>query len=1357
MKKHIAFSVLCAFLVLGAPSAAAFAQPVALGVATESDSVAAFTDLKLYVAVKEQLSAQGVAFTPDDSAHTLTLTQAELAKVTELTLINHDITNTTGLGSFTSLTSLNLAHNSIGDVLGLAGLTGLKVLNLYDNYVHNFAPLEGLAALEELNLGENNEIGKQEADLSGLNAIGKLTSLKRLDFSENYAPSIVGHLTNLHDLQWLNLMYNNLSDVSGLSGLTSLTTLILSHNSLSDISPLFRLSNLTDLRLNANNLNYTKASIGSNEERYFNSFKGVFTESGDFVWPQLTVLDIADNTGWGMRVFEETGRIFQRFMQDGRELGFAYDRIYQYAGYPYTEAALADKVAAQGFISYDDFGAYRDGVRDDYNAMRNAHRYANAHGCEVRAAANETNARARAYHIFRLYDATYNEAYTSVDWQGATFVVHDELVDFCATRFAPLLVLRPGSFRSVTSGATRSLVPTYKDIVTLNNPGWTGIGTTTTNLSTQLASTLSELNAKGYSRYYVMLYNSATKHYIRFGSNANSGSSQWDGFIIDKDGKLEDGQCVQWDFSGVNQAVITPIPAAQSHVRNATFVCNPVQSKTEVPRSRSNKEGYYLRNLQIRDCANVEVAGIAQTVGTAETNYDNDELSGSYYGFFNIRNCADVTMRNCSAWARKYEVEGRSTYGIVANYVVNISHNNVNNSNSWEQQLDGRRWGLTGNNHCKNISFTNCTLNRIDAHEGYYNMTATGCKLGSWGFRLIGKGPLTISNCEVHSSSFIMLRYDYGSTWDGACTITNCRHYTRDGGSQGLFNISPQFESDNSVHDFGYPLRFPELTVNGLTVDYSEMAPGGKDEYYIVPNHEYNHAFDWLPADYWPGTVQVSGVDFINYDKDAGHAPGYEPHFCLVSTEKGTVASKLGSYSSANVTYNGSESHADVNAGTALEVKYTDGSTQTLTDDAPLAITSKDAKNNYATVTLADFTDKELAIAYTGDLPCIALVDASWKGWTAIRPYYVERGTSSNVAYFSTAEIQQKWQAAQGSTWTGTDKDNKPVSGTVGDLARLRVTSTGSTSVNKVVLGARSVHEHSWPESWTVVKVATCTEAGLKQRACTSNAAHVQTQEIEALGHDWATEFTVDVQPTASTPGSKSRHCTRCDAKTDVTEIPATGGGEMRPPSYWPVNPVPGKPASPTEPSTPNSPNVPSTSDSPSTPPVSDDPDTPAPSDEGGDSADPSTPGTPGQSEGPSVMKGWVFDGGSWRYALEGVGSHQTYATGWLWEGTGWYYFNSDGTLRSGWLWDKAWYHLNTAHNGFFGAMEDGWIWEAGEWYYLNPDANCGLRGHMCTGWTFDGLAWYYLQPNGAMLRNSPTPDGNYVGPDGRWYVGPAQ
>uniref|UniRef100_UPI000C17BD22 N-acetylmuramoyl-L-alanine amidase family protein n=3 Tax=unclassified Clostridium TaxID=2614128 RepID=UPI000C17BD22 len=117
-------------------------------------------------------------------------------------------------------------------------------------------------------------------------------------------------------------------------------------------------------------------------------------------------------------------------------------------------------------------------------------------------------------------------------------------------------------------------------------------------------------------------------------------------------------------------------------------------------------------------------------------------------------------------------------------------------------------------------------------------------------------------------------------------------------------------------------------------------------------------------------------------------------------------------------------------------------------------------------------------------------------------------------------------------------------------------------------------------------------------------------------------------------------------------------------------------------------------------------------------------------------------------------------ATGWkLIQGT-WYYFDSNGIMKTGWLKDTdgTWYNLAPS-----GEMKTGWLKDTdGNWYYLAPSGamrtgwlkdtdgnwyNLASSGAMRTGWLKDTDGnWYYLTSSGAMKT------GWLKDTDGNWY-----
>ena len=148
-------------------------------------------------------------------------------------------------------------------------------------------------------------------------------------------------------------------------------------------------------------------------------------------------------------------------------------------------------------------------------------------------------------------------------------------------------------------------------------------------------------------------------------------------------------------------------------------------------------------------------------------------------------------------------------------------------------------------------------------------------------------------------------------------------------------------------------------------------------------------------------------------------------------------------------------------------------------------------------------------------------------------------------------------------------------------------------------------------------------------------------------------------------------------------------------------------------------------------------------------------------------VSGWLGGGDEW-FLLDDEGS---FLTGWQQVEGHWYHLDPPTRLMNhGWFQDAdgAWYWLHPVHDGRFGEMRTGWVWDGSAWYWMEASGRMRtgwlwqggswywLRpsGAMATGWIQDGSAWYWLQPSGAMLSNARTPDGYWVDASGRWVPG---
>ena len=102
-----------------------------------------------------------------------------------------------------------------------------------------------LEPLTELDLLGNN--------ISDISSLISLTNLQELNLNSNNISDILP-LAGLNNLQMLDLNKNNISDISPLAGLTNLEWLFLEENNISDISALAELSNIKVLILKSNNI-----------------------------------------------------------------------------------------------------------------------------------------------------------------------------------------------------------------------------------------------------------------------------------------------------------------------------------------------------------------------------------------------------------------------------------------------------------------------------------------------------------------------------------------------------------------------------------------------------------------------------------------------------------------------------------------------------------------------------------------------------------------------------------------------------------------------------------------------------------------------------------------------------------------------------------------------------------------------------------------------------------------------------------------------------------------------------------------------------------------------------------------------
>lgn len=415
------------------------------------------------------------------------------------------------------------------------------------------------------------------------------------------------------------------------------------------------------------------------------------------------------------------------------------------------------------YVTYEDFGAVGDGKTDDLEAVVKAHEYANENGMSVFA--NET----ATYYIGGA-DKTAC-IMTDTDWSSARFIIDDTQVE---NRSAWVFNIAPSQ-----SGIniTDKVSPFKSDAE--------NIGTTLENKS------------------LVVLTDSNVKRYIRKGANQNSGSNQTDIIIADENGNISPEAPLIWDFDSITAATAYPIDAELLTLKGGRF--------TTLANNAASEYNYYARGILIRR-SNTVVDGIYHDI-------KNEGKTGApYSAFVSLSHCADVTVKNCTFTGhKKYSTIGSAgtsvamgTYDIGAATAINAKFINCNQTNDI---TDIDYWGIAGTNYCKNLVYDGCALSRFDAHQGVLNATIKNSVLGHHGIKLIGSGTALVENTTVLSDSFIALRSDYGSTWNGDLIIRNCKFYPN-----GI--SSHIIDAENSEdHDFGYTCYLPQtIEIDGLYV-----------------------------------------------------------------------------------------------------------------------------------------------------------------------------------------------------------------------------------------------------------------------------------------------------------------------------------------------------------------------------------------------------------------------------------------------------------------------------------------------------------------------------------------------------------
>ena len=433
-------------------------------------------------------------------------------------------------------------------------------------------------------------------------------------------------------------------------------------------------------------------------------------------------------------------------------------------------AAAGVLAYGQVSVNYEQFGAKGDGITDDQAAIIAAHDYANTHSLPVRLNAG------KVYYIGK--GAEHAVIRTDVDFGTARFIIDDRVTDDFRS---PVFVVEPENGSIEVEGIE------------------------------SLRKGQGSLGVRLPGRCLVDIVDESTRVYIRYGLNQNNGTARRELVLADADGRILEGTTPVWDYARVTSARAYPIDEKPLTIKGGYF--------TTIANQAESQYQYRGRGIIIRR-SNVLVEGL--------THYVEGELDhgAPYSAFIQPDHCAHVTISRCMFTGhRTYTTIGSAgkpvrmgSYDVSAACTIGLRLEHCIQNRSID---DNSYWGVFASNFCKNLVLEDCNFSRFDAHQGVKNVTISNCRLGYMGVQLVGFGTLRIENTEIRRDRMILLRDDYGSSWEGDILIRNC--VFRPVGSS-IKEVSIIAGTNSGKHDFGYLCSLPgRIEINGLYIDDSAV------------------------------------------------------------------------------------------------------------------------------------------------------------------------------------------------------------------------------------------------------------------------------------------------------------------------------------------------------------------------------------------------------------------------------------------------------------------------------------------------------------------------------------------------------
>ncbi len=512
------------------------------------------------------------------------------------------------------------------------------------------------------------------------------------------------------------------------------------------------------------------------------------------------------------------------------------------------EDRICESVKNNASIDYKSFASLKKN-NDDYYVIKAAHDCANKYGKPVVV----TKA---TYNIYKKDEDEPIRVKTDTNFGGSKIYIHDEILEPVTDS--------SGSVVAKYDGMIFSIEPRDGECIKRRD---------------SYDAILKIVVDSGYKYAYIRIENKKGVDTVfrRTGTHVNDGQAKTDAFRVKvTGGKAEVLDPLFWSTSSYNKdsvksALICKIPDDKMTIQNGDFI-TIISSDSKRVDALKRVAGNTSRNIAISR-SNIMVKSLTHLYVKSGSMKETDKVTYGYTGFYRFYNLADVNFKDSIVTALDgYDnIPGNSAYGLTMSSVANMTITHIRphrlSGESFDDQLVKNLWGVNGTNYCKNVVFDDVKLNRIDAHCGIINVTVKNSTLGKYTISVTGSGSqknnvMTLENVEVLSNYYVVLRGDYGSTWNGKIIIKNgtlrpmSSDIAKKGNNAYIIRWNPNVQN-NTLHNYGYNLYLPDIEINGLNIKNNKIT----NLYVYEQSKSY---FDSLKADgftkYYNPTIKKSGI-----------------------------------------------------------------------------------------------------------------------------------------------------------------------------------------------------------------------------------------------------------------------------------------------------------------------------------------------------------------------------------------------------------------------------------------------------------------------------------------------------------------